>query len=140
MPAPLTDQQKKTREALRSAQLTALFFGVGMLIWGLAPAIVQRLVTGRMPELQTFAVGSVTIAVGLAFVVLGVFMGRGVRWAVRVSFITSALLAMATMALTAMQGFAVATIYPLLLSACTAGTSWLALEAIRKNTPTPAAT
>ncbi len=117
------------RRARRTAQLTCLWFGLGLLIWGLAPAVVQRIVSGRTPPLETFAIGSLTCFMGLSFLGLCLLIGRRVVWALWTSLFVSLGLVLSIIGLVLLGGFGVASICPLLLSACTAGASWLALEA-----------
>jgi hypothetical protein len=132
MPTEQT-QDKKAREALRSAQISTLFFGLGMLVWGFAPAIIQRVVSGGAPPVQTFAVGSITILVGLVLLALVVPVGRARTWALKTALIISAIVLAGSLAMLALSGMALASIYPLLLSASTAGTTWLAMLATRQQ-------
>ena len=127
------DNARNAPQSLRTAQIMCLFFGVALLTWGLAPAIVPSLVTGHWPRAEAFTVGGLTICLGLSFLVLGVLVGRRVTWALWTVFLTSLALLLVTIALMAMGWFKMASVYPMLLSAGTAGASWLAVEARRTD-------
>ena len=127
--------ERRIRQAQRSAQITSLVFGISLLVWGLAPAIVQRLVSGKTPTFGAYAMGACAIALGLCFMVLAICVGRGALWAIWATLCVSVLLLFAALATAFLSTTGPLSLYPVLLSACTAGTSWLALVARRAVQP-----
>lgn len=123
----------KLQKAGRSAQMACLFFGLALLIWGLAPAVVVRLATGRPPTWGAFAMGSVTVLMGLCLIGLGMLIGRGAVWALWTALSISLVILLGTIILALAGGAGVQSAYPMLLAACTAGTSWLALDWRRRS-------
>ena len=65
------------------AHMACLCLGVGMLLWGIAPALVERLVTGRVPHADRLLPDSLVLMLGVAFVGMHVLVRRGVLWAPR---------------------------------------------------------
>jgi len=121
------------------AHASCLCLGIGMLLWGLAPALVERLITDRAPSLHAFLLNSLVFVLGLAFIGMHVLVRRRIRWAVWAAFLVSATLAAAGLALTTASGFQLSSSFLLLLSMCTCFATWLAIatltrEAIRKLT------
>ncbi len=132
----MDDERKTTwqpEDSLLFAQVSCLCLGVGMLIWGLAPAIVQRLVTGHAPDWDVFFVDSVVLLLGVAFVGLQALVARAVRWAVWTAFAISAMLAAAGLALTTIVGMRLTSSFLVLLSGWNAFACWLAIGALARK-------
>ena len=127
----ITNTERKRRQTLRTAQISSVLFGVGLLTWGLAPAVVQRISTGHPPLLEMLAVRSLTLLLGVGLVVLGVLIGRGVGWALWVALLVSLGLLAGALSIAALWGATTPGLFPLLLALSTAATSGLALDARR---------
>lgn len=111
---------RRARQAQRSAQFACLAFGVSLLVWGLTPAALQRVV-GRDPAVyQTFAANSVTVLLGLTFVGLYLLMRRGRTWALWATVLTSLGLLTGGLCVSLLAGGATVSMCGLLL-ATTAG-------------------
>lgn len=129
---PATDNpEKKARQAQWNAQVTTAFYGLAMLVWGLAPAAVHRLASGYTPPPSTFAVGGLTMALGVVLLVLSALISRKVAWALWTVLVLSSVLLLGSLTLIMVGGAGIPSIFPLLLAGCTAGTCWLALDARR---------
>ena len=119
--------EQKPTPALRSAQLTCMLFGVALIVWGLMPAVIARMVSGEAPSAAVWGQSSATLLVGGAYLALGTLVLRGLGWALWTTLLLSiALLAGAVgyMFFTSSQG----SLFALLLPLATASTSVLALE------------
>lgn len=125
------DPQRSLRSALRTARTSAMLYGLALLAYGIAPAVTFRLSTGDVPPMQTLAVGSGTLVVGLVLLLLGVLVGRGVLWALWVTVAAATVLLVGTLALTFTAGASVMAVFPALMAVATAATCWLAIEAQR---------
>ena len=133
MPATETSE-KKARQALWNAQVTTAVHGLAMLIWGLAPAVVHRLASGYTPPLSSFAVGGLTMTVGVALLGLSILVSRQVVWALWTVLALATALLLGSFVLIMVGGAGIPSIFPLLLAACTAGTCWIAIDTRRTRT------
>jgi lysylphosphatidylglycerol synthetase-like protein (DUF2156 family) len=115
------------------AQAACLCFGIALVIWGFAPAIVERLVTGSVPSWRPLALGAGSVLVGLTFIGLQCLISRGLRWALWVAFLLALALATAGVALTLCPGTPRASIFSLILAASVTVGSWLALAESRQS-------
>lgn len=110
------------------AESSSFCFGAALLVWGLTPAVVERLVTLQPPDTETLAVGSISLILGAAFLWLPFMARRGARWALWSLHISSVLfLIVATVYAISDGGRASA--FPVILAACTMATTWLAIRA-----------
>jgi len=116
------------------AHVACLCLGVGMILWGLAPAVVAHLVTRRMPDPDALLVNSLVFMLGVAFLGMHVLVRRGVLWAAWAAFLLSALIAAAGLALLTVTGIRVTSSFLLLLSSCTCFATWLAIATLSHNT------
>ena len=123
----------ESRDSLLYANAACLFLGVGMIFWGIAPDVVERLVTGKTPALNTLLLNSATFILGLAFIGMHVLLKRGIRWAAWAAFSTSAILASAGLALITSTGVQLVSSFLVLLSASTCFSSWLAIAALARQ-------
>jgi len=112
------------------AQISCLCLGVGMVLWGVAPAFVQRLITHDPPSGTAILLNSLVFMLGGAFIGMHVLVRRGVRWAVWTAFSLSAFLAAAGLALTTVTGVGLSSSFLLLLSGCTCFATWLAIATL----------
>jgi hypothetical protein len=114
----------------RWAQLTSLVFGIALLVWGLAPTVVARIVTGQSPSLAIFGLGALVMLLGVCYLGLSVLITRGVGWALWTALGLAVALAAGNLAITYLAGRSLS-VFPLLLAGATAGTCWWALDARR---------
>jgi hypothetical protein len=122
--------QSRATARARWAQLTSLVFGIALLVWGLAPTVVSRLVTGEAPTLANFGLGALVMLLGVCFLGLSVLIARGVGWALWTALWLAMVLAAGNLALTYLAG-RTPSVFPLLLAGATAGTCWWALDGRR---------
>lgn len=125
----------RIRQTQRSAQVASLVFGIALLLWGVAPAVVQRVVSGRPPTAATFAASGLTIILGLAFLALGVLIGRTVVWAIWTSLVLGCAVLLLGLATALFGSVSAVSLFPMLLAACVAGTCWIALDVRRGYKP-----
>ena len=123
-----------SRQAL--AHACCLSFGAALVVWGLAPAIVERVASGQMPRLQTLGLGSGALLVGFTFIGLHRLIRKNVRWALYAAFGLSLALTITTL-FAAWSGLKPSA-FVLILSAGTTAGTWLALfEARDRATARP---
>ncbi len=131
-----------TRQAMRwqpsdsvlLAQMSCLFLGLGMIVWGLAPAFIERAITKHAPPILDLLVGSVVVLMGFAFIGLHVLVGRRNRRGVWIAFLVSATLAAIGLALTILAGLHVGSSFLILFSGWTCFATWLALATVTRDT------
>ena len=123
-------QQNRGRNPrLLLAQLTCLLLGVGLLLWGMAPALVECIVSGKPQNWADLLANTTVLALGAAFVGLHVLMRRRVRWAAWVAFLLSASVVSVELALATADGMQLSNSFLLLLSGSTSFATWLAIGA-----------
>ena len=127
-----TGRDDKTPRTWRWAQITCVVLGIALLVWGLAPAVVARIVTRQAPSLTAFAMGALVMFLGVLFLVLSVLVSRGIVWALWVALALSVTLILGNLALAWLVHGGAPSVFPLLLASATAGMSWLALDAHRR--------
>lgn len=110
------------------ARMSCLGLGVALLLWSLAPAVVERILTREAPRAQTLVLSSLTFLVGFAFLGLHALIGRGLRWALWVTFVLALAIATAGVAATIALPASMPGLFSLILAAATATTTWLALD------------
>lgn len=127
MPGPGTDPAAQPLSRLTLAHIACLCLGVACICWGLAPAIVERVVTGQFPRPVTFASGSVTIVVGLLFLALHVYVRRGRRWAMWLTLAVSVAI-FGFSAPNVVAGGGISGSFLPIFAVCAAITNWLGLK------------
>lgn len=125
------DQQRKLRQTLWSAKISAFLFGLALLAWGLGPAVVHRIATGELPPTSMLAVSSLSLIMGLLLIALAVLIGRGPAWPLRGTLVLALAVLLGSVSLLLLGNGTGASLFPLLLALATAATSWLALDARR---------
>jgi len=126
-------RELKIRQALRLAQVACMFLGTALLLWGLAPAIVQRVVSGRTPPSATFTMGAVTMVLGVGFLTLSVLISRALIWALWATVLLAFGLVFAAVTTALVNGTGLPSLAPLLLAGGTAVTSWLAIGTLKSE-------
>ncbi len=133
---PMSDAAKtdtKTSQTLLWAHVSCLTFGAAMILWGLAPPIIQRITSGSAPTLDMLAQAAVPLLLGLLLATLAVLIKRGVSWALWTSLGLSVSLLIAMLSISLCNGTGLQSIFSLLLASCTAGMSGLALTMRRPH-------
>jgi len=142
MPPATEPQTQKVTPVVRSAQVTCMFFGVALLVWGLAPTVIQHMVSGHAPPPEVLASASLTLLLGGAYLTLGTLIARGLNWPLWTTLFLSIAFMIATVVFAALVESGHFSAFALLLPAATGSTSFLALETRRqaraRQTPTAA--
>jgi len=112
-----------------TAHISCLCLGLALVVWGLAPTVVQRLATHCPLPLSALALQSMVFALGGSFIAAHVLIRRGVLWGVWLGYLLSVLLCGAGIALALTHARGTSAFSVLLLSGCTACFTWLALVA-----------
>lgn len=114
------------------AEISALCLGIGLLLWGLAPAIVIRLVTGQAMNPFEMPINLLTLLLGVTYVGLSLLMHQQRRWAYWSAFFTSATIGAAGVSLLAVGASVGASSFLLMLSAVSCFANWVALGALSR--------
>lgn len=104
-----------------------LCLGIGMILWGLAPTLVNWIVSGRVPDLSTFPIKDPLLALGCAFLGLSLLVRRRIRSSLWVTFLLSALLTAGGLALITVNGIRLSSTFLPLVSGGTCFAGWLAI-------------
>lgn len=104
-------------------------FGSALLLWGISPAVVERVVTGGLPGWAVFAQGAGTALLGLAFCGLARLVLDRVRWALWAAHLLSVGIATLSIAMSMIGITRSLLIFPLVLAAWTTASTWIALHA-----------
>jgi len=123
----------KYRRFVRWAQAGCLVLGAALLVWGLAPAIIARLVTGRPPAASTLALSGLVLLLGAGLIVLSVFVARGLTWALWTVLGLSSFLLIGNLTLALLLKGHGTSAFPLLLATGTGAACVLALDARRRE-------
>jgi len=136
MHAPAERRPRPATIAL--AATGCLCLGVGLLVWGLAPCLIQKLGSGRLPGLETIRLDALVFALGVAFVGLHTLVGQQVRWAVWTALLLSAVLSASGLAFTTLGGLRMTGLLLVLLSAWACVGTWLTLFSLPRDRSRPA--
>lgn len=115
------------KHALLLAEVSCLLLAIGMILGGLAPIVIDRLLTGKPQPLQAFAVSLGGFLVACIFLGVVVLIRQRRLWSLWVAYglsVTMFLMSVASILL----GAPFASSYLLAVSAITAFATWLALE------------
>ncbi|MBK8914855.1 MAG: hypothetical protein IPM64_09710 [Phycisphaerales bacterium] len=130
----------KTRASIVYAHASCLCLGLALIFSGLAPAIIERIVTNHSPDWLMITAGAASIVTGALFVGLHSFIRRGARWAVWAGFLTALALlgGWFVASMTAPDRF-LSVVVPVLAGGTTVAT-WIALKfGAMRNASAPAA-
>ena len=116
-----------TNHRLLFAQAACLCLGLSMLLWGLAPAIVERALTGRVPGWDSFAIGGGTVFIGLTFIGLHHLIRQRVRWALWAAFVAALALTTLVVGVLMAEAGQRPSLFLLVFAAGTTVTTWLAI-------------
>ncbi|TWT44140.1 hypothetical protein RAS1_05480 [Phycisphaerae bacterium RAS1] len=119
----------KPTQCLPYAQVSCLTLGIAMLIWGLAPAIIERVVTQRAPSLEGLAMGSMTFLIGTTFLGMALLIGARMRWALLAANYLAVALVTITVIAAMITPPKIVALFVLVLACNTVIATWLALRA-----------
>lgn len=111
-------------------QTSCLLFGLGLILWALAPVVVARVISGQPPSVESLALNLVSFLMAVTFIGLHLLIKRRVRWAAWSAFLISCVVVGAGVAVSFATGFHFNSAFLLMLSTVTCFGSWLAIEAI----------
>ena len=114
-------------------ELACLALGTALVIWGVAPALVHRMITGNAPTVQILGVGSASLAVGAMYLGLHLLIRQGARYAIWLALGLAALMLLADLGLWIAFGARYVSSFVLLLAGAVAATAVLALTAPETN-------
>jgi len=138
--SPEAARTSRDHQLLRSAQISCLIFGLGLIVWGLFPAVAHRLTSEEAPSLRLFLANAPTVVLGAAFVALFVWIGRRATWALWTAFGLALLLLANALLVALLAGPHTVPLFPVALSLCTATTTAFAIahRRIARRTGQPA--
>ncbi|MCA9244763.1 MAG: hypothetical protein KDA32_12445 [Phycisphaerales bacterium] len=79
----------KKDPAILFAHITSLCMGLGMLVWGVAPAFVSSQLTGAPIEMRMLLMNSLLFLLAMTFIGLALLIKQRVSWAAWASFTLS---------------------------------------------------
>jgi hypothetical protein len=106
--------------------------GIGLLIWALAPAMLERLITGHRPHSSTLLQGVSTFVCGALYFAYVAALRRRVYWVLWAAFLNSVILAAFAVALTMFEVTAVSA-FLLIFAGVTVLMTWLAMVAHQRS-------
>ena len=115
------------RQTLRMARLACFALGVALVLGGLAPAIVQRMVTGHAPGLDAYAASIPPFVLGGLCLWFQRPVGRGRRWALWSAFVLTVVLMAAVLGAWLVGEGDQVPAYVVVLTAGTMLSTWLGL-------------
>ncbi len=120
-------------QRINLSQASCLCLGIALVMWGLAPVILDRVVTRDAPRGQALVVSSFTVLIGFVFIGLQLLIRRRIRWAMWTAFAGSLMLCTLATVL-AMAPLAVRPgLFAIVLPGATTVTSWMALNEVRSK-------
>lgn len=131
--ADRTRQAEPPSQRLTFAHTSCLCLGLALVLWGLAPAAIERVVTGRAPDCRYFVAGGTTLLAGLVFIGLHRLIRREVGWALWIAFVVASLLTVGASAISLAYSPRGMSVFPLIFAGWTTLTTWLALAERRRK-------
>ena len=115
------------------AHTSCLCLGICLVLMGIAPALIDRVVSGDTPELITIAIGSIAFLFGGTFIGLHVLVRHRVYWAAWAAFILAMALCFGAMSAILTTSTLSAAVFLLVLAANVSYANWLAILAIWRH-------
>jgi hypothetical protein len=134
----MAEREKNNREVLGMAQWTCLLFGTALLIWGVAPLLVVRLVTHHVPTFADLAFSSVTLLIASAFLGFFLLIRRGVAWGMWAAATLSVVLLVVGATIIWSDQRSVAAAWPVVFATLAAVSNVFAIAQTRRTTRTSA--
>ncbi|MCG3126295.1 MAG: hypothetical protein CHACPFDD_01127 [Phycisphaerae bacterium] len=123
-----------TQYSLQWARAANLTIGLLLIAWGLAPAILERALSGEPARASTLASGLIAFLIGTTYIGLHVLLRRDVRWAAFASFSLSLGLCATAFAVEVLSRHQSGALFLLVLSAVVSFANWLAIGALAQRT------
>ena len=120
--------EQELRQRMVFARVAALTLGAALVLWGAAPAFIERSVTGHPPGVGALAVGSISLLLGASFVALFVLMGSGYRWPQWVAFGLALALVTTTLVVWVSAGAGSVSLFLLILAGSTTIATWMCIS------------
>lgn len=114
------------------AQTSCLCMGIALVVWSLAPVVVNRLVSGDPPRGLELLSAGIALAVGCMFIGFQRLIRRGVRWGAWSAFALSLAIATAATIVNLSPVGSRAALFSLILAGITVFTTWLTLLDVRE--------
>ncbi len=148
------DLVRRVQQARTTAQLACFAFGVALMLWGLSPLVVARVVTNDPVSLRLLATSVGPMLLGITFIGFCMLIMRGINWALWGAFwLALVLLAASTIAVLITRA-AQTSVFAVVLAIATVTANWLAIAANKaavetdgtaepepsEHTPTPEST
>lgn len=130
-----TNQPARRQEnSLMFAQTSCLCLGLGLALWGIAPLIAAKLLTGKLPETALLALNALVLLSGVVFIGLPVLIGQRRRWAAWAGFTFAAILTTGGFIVIGFSGGGgLYSGFMLLLTGWTSFACWLAIGALSND-------
>lgn len=108
------------------ARLACSCLGAAMVIWGITPAVLDRILTGKFPSLQSFGAGVFAVTIGLGLLTLQAQFGK-TKWALSVvNVLALVMMFVSTTATIMFDSYRVA-LFPMVLASFATFSTWLAM-------------
>lgn len=120
-------------ERLLFARASCLCFGIGLLLWSLAPLIAVRLIRGETPPIDQLFLNSVTLLIGGLFIGFYGMIREGSLWPIWSAFVVACIFLGSGLTISIMNGFVASSSFVLFLSAMTTLATWMAIDAIQRE-------
>lgn len=128
----------KPEHSIVYAQACCLCLGFALLVWAVAPMVVERMVTGDPPRWQTIASNGVVIWLGVTYLVLNQMVRRRIRWAAWIAFLLALLICSLSVAMALFGDTQGVASFLIVLSACTSVANWFAITVLTRGMETGA--
>lgn len=127
----MTFDDRTTSATILYAHVSVLTLGISLLLWGVAPAFVERIVTHEPPNAMMLSVGGGSLVLGFLFIALHVFVRRRARVALWTSFLLSLTIVTAWLAAALLDYGTFLSVFVPVLAGITTFSTWLALVALQ---------
>jgi hypothetical protein len=118
----------RRRESILQTQICCVSLGGALALWGVAPAFVHRLATGRIPEFEIILLGGIGMALGAFCFWLNFMISKRNRNALWGAFGVALFLVTGNVMTWILHGSQSVSIFVGILAAGLALTSWYALH------------
>ncbi|MBI5862930.1 MAG: hypothetical protein HZB38_00170 [Planctomycetes bacterium] len=128
-----SDARWSPQERVLFARASCLCFGIGLLLWSLAPIAIARIVSKEPPELGSLLLPSATMLLAGVFIGLYSLIRESQRGWIWMAFVLSCLFMGTGLAYSISSGFLASSSFVLFLSALTTFSTWLAVTALTRE-------
>lgn len=120
-------------ERLLFARASCLCFGIGLLLWSLAPLIVARLIRSESPQMNDLLFNGATLLLAGMFIGFYSLIREGPLWPVWSAFVLASIFLGAGLTISVINGFIASSSFVLFLSAMTTLATWMAIDAVQRE-------